>query len=136
MDGLKFQSVCDGQTIFKSRDYSATRLSNMNWVVDLGEITVARGKIMIYGKIVDQAGGAPKGCSVGVYPAGKKEPVASWPATGKYNVEFDLARSGNMFTVEASCPGYAKRGTSGVLTAGMVIEGTSTISVRDLVVKK
>ena len=136
MDGLKFRGICDDQTVFQSTDYSATKLSNMQWKVDLGAITVARGMLTVYGNVVDQAGASPKGCSVGVYPVGKKKPVVSWPAAGKYSNEFDLAQAGKMFTIEASCPGYAKRGTSGVLTSDMAVEGTSTISVRDLVVRK
>lgn len=136
MDGLRFRGLCDGAEVYKSTDYSATKLSNMKWKVDLGAITVARGMLTVYGNVVDQAGASPKGCSVGVYPVGKKKPVVSWPVAGKYSNEFDLAQAGKMFTIEASCPGYAKRGTSGVLTSDMAVEGTSTISVRDLVVRK
>lgn len=136
MDGLRFRGLCDGAEVYKSTDYSADRLANMNWKVNLGEITVARGMLTAFGKVVDEAGAAPEGCSVGVYPAGRQEPVVSWPAAGKYSGQLDLAQSGKMFTIEASCPGYAKRGTSGVLTPDMVVGGTSTISVRDLVVRK
>lgn len=136
MDGLRFRALCDGAEVYKSADYSANKLSNTKWKVNLGAITVARGMLTAYGNVMDESGASPKGCSVGVYPAGKKKPVVSWPATGKYSNEFDLAQSGKMFTIEASCPGYAKRGTSGVLTSDMAVEGTSTISVRDLVVRK
>lgn len=135
MDGLKFRGICDGQQVFQSADYSSGKLQSMKWKVNLGEIKVARGMLTAYGNVMDESGAAPEGCSVGVYPVGKKEPVVSWPAAGKFSGELDLAQSGNMFTIEATCPGYAKRGTSGVLTADMVVSGTSTISVRDLVVK-
>ena len=136
MDGLRFRGLCDGVEVYKSPDYSSTKLSNMNWKVSLGEITVARGKVTVSGKVVDASGAAPAGCSVGVYPAAKKEPVASWPAAGRYSGEFDLAKSGNMFTIEATCPGYAKRGTSGVYAANMVDAKTNSIRTRDLVVAK
>jgi hypothetical protein len=136
MDGLRFRGLCDGQQVFQSADYSSGKLQSMNWKVSLGEITVARGMLTAYGRVRDESGAAPEGCSVGVYPAGGQKPVISWPAAGKFSGELDLAQSGNMFTIEASCPGYAKRGTSGVLTPTMVVSGTSTISVRDLVVRK
>jgi hypothetical protein len=136
MDGLRFRGICDGQTVYQSQDYRSSKLQNMKWKVNLGEITVARGMLTAYGKVMDESGAAPEGCSVGVYPAGKKEAVVSWPAAGKFSGELDLAQSGNMFTIEATCPGYAKRGTSGVLSPQMVVDGTTTISVRDLVVKK
>ena len=135
MDGLRFRALCDGAEVYKSTDYSANKLSNTKWKVNLGEITVARGMLTAYGNVMDESGAAPEGCSVGVYPVGKKKPVVSWPAADKFSGELDLAQSGNMFTIEATCPGYAKRGTSGVLTPDMVVQGTSTISVRDLVVK-
>lgn len=45
-------------------------------------------------------------------------------------------QSGNMFTIEATCPGYAKRGTSGVYAANMVDAKTNSIRTRDLVVGK
>jgi hypothetical protein len=136
MDGLRFRGLCDGAEVYKSPDYSANKLDSMKWKVSLGEIMVARGMVTASGKVLDESGAAPEGCSVGVYPAGKKEPVVSWPAAGNYHGEFDLVQTGNMFTIEASCPGYAKRGTSGVYAANMVDSETNSIRTRDLVVKK
>jgi hypothetical protein len=136
MDGLRFRGLCDGVEVYRSRDYSADKLANMGWKVSLGEIMVARGAVTVSGRVVDEAGASPEGCSVGVYPAGRQEPVTSWPAAGDYSGAFELAQSGNMFTIEASCPGYAKRGTSGVYGPNMVDSETNSIRTRDLVVKK
>ena len=136
LDGLRFRGLCDGIEVYRSRNYSPNKLADMNWKVSLGEIMVVRGAVTVSGRVVDEAGASPKGCSVGIYPAGRQEPVVSWPAAGDYSGEFELAQSGNMFTVEASCPGYAKRGTSGVLAANMVDSKTNSIRTRDLVVKR
>lgn len=136
MDGLQFRGVCDGYEVYRSNNYQPGKLADMNWKVDLGEITVLRGMVTASGRVVNERGATPEGCSVGVYPVGKKKPVVSWPAAGKFSGEFDMAQAGNMFTIEASCPGYAKRGTSGVLAANMVDPANPGITTRDLVVKK
>jgi hypothetical protein len=136
MDGLRFRGLCDGTEVYRSADYPASRLADMNWRVSLGKITVARGLVTVSGRVVDDSGTAPRDCSVGVYPAGKKEPLETWPASGDFHGEFDLADAGNLFTIEASCPGYAKRGTSGVYGPQMVDSDTNSIRTRDLVVQK
>lgn len=136
MDGLRFRGLCDGNEVYRSTDYSASKLADMNWRVSLGKITVARGLVTVTGRVVDKNGTAPRDCSVGLYPAGKKQPIASWPATGEFRGEFDLAAAGNFFTFEASCPGYAKRGTSGVYGPQMVDSDTNSIRTKDLVVQK
>lgn len=134
MDGLRFRGLCDGIEVYRSADYSAGRLSDMDWKVSLGEITVARGLVAVSGRVVDESGKTPEDCAVGVYPAGKEEPIASWRASGEYSGEFDIAQAGDFFTIEAQCAGYARRGTSGVYGPQMVDADTNSIRTRDLVV--
>lgn len=136
-DGMRFEVKCPGYDLgYKSKIYSATEISDAGNRIKLGAVTVMTGIVHVSAMVVDETGAAPAGCSVGLYPAGKKEPVTTWPATGLFDGEFKIAEAGSMFTFEATCPGYARRGTSGVYSVQMIDMTKPDVRLRDLVVKR
>lgn len=135
-DGVRFAVSCENYPGAGEKVYSRRQLEAANFKIDTGAFTVAGGGIGVTGKVVDETGATPEGCSVGLYKAGQKVPLVSWDAPGTFAGTFDLAEAGGFFMFEASCPGYEKRGTSGVYTANAIDEGNPTIVTRDLVVKR
>ena len=135
-DGMRFEVNCPGYDIgYKSKIYSTAEIYDAHGKIRLGDILVMTGLVRVAGKVVNEGGQAPDGCSVGLYPAGKKEPVRTWPAKGSFEGDFKIAEAGSMFTIEATCPGYAKRGTSGVYGQNMIDPAKPVLLTRDLVVK-
>lgn len=79
MDGLRFRSLCDGVEVYKSPDYSSTKLSNMNWKVGLGEITVARGMVSVSGKVGISPARRPKAAASGSIRLARKNRPRAGP---------------------------------------------------------
>ena len=136
-DGLRFEATCEGYGLaHRSKIYSPDEVSARDFKVNLGEMVVRTGLVYVSGRVVNESGKTPKGCSVGIYKAGVKEPLRIWPAPGEYKGEFNITEAGNFFTFEATCPGYSKRGNSGVYGPDMIDGASPAVRTRDLVVQR
>lgn len=133
-DGMRFAVGCKNYPDSNEKTYSADQLGDAGLKLDLGEFVVSTGLVKISGKVVNKSGATPKGCVVGLYKAGVKQPLASWPAPRNFAGEFRLSEAGEFFTFEATCPGYSKRGGSGVYGPFHFDKGSAV--TRDLVVKR
>lgn len=138
-DGLRFEAKCEGyEMAHRSKVYSPEKISSRKYKINLGEMIARSGIVHVSGRVVNESGKTPKGCSVGIYKAGVKKPLYSWPApgNGEYKGQFNITEAGDFFTFEATCPGYSKRGNSGVYGPDMIDEASSAVRTRDLVVRR
>lgn len=135
-DGVRFAVSCENYPGAEEKVYSRQQLEAVNFKINTGAFTVTGGGISVTGRVVDETGVTPEGCSVGLYKAGQKTPLVSWDAPGAFAGYFNLADAGGFFMFEATCPGYEKRGTSGVYSPNSIDTGNPAIVTRDLVVKR
>lgn len=104
-----FRVRCQGARVAaRSRVYDSTYLSDNDFVIDLGRVTVGAGMIAVTGQVVTQDGSVPAACTLGLYTGFHTKPSVSWDVAGTVAVAFEREKVDGHFQFRLQCTGYSQ----------------------------
>jgi hypothetical protein len=107
LEAFYFRARCEGERLpARSRIYTMDDLSNSDFVIDLGRMTVGAGMIAVSGRIVAIDGSIPAACKLGLYTGYHSKPSVSWDVAGAVAVEFEREKIDGHFQFRVKCEGY------------------------------
>ena len=102
VEDFYFRVRCKGERVAaRSRIYNMDYLSDNDFVVDLGRMTVGAGMIAVTGQVATRDGLAPAACKLGLYTGFHTKPSVSWDVAGAVAVEFAREKVDGAFPVPA-----------------------------------
>ena len=109
VDDFYFRVRCKGERMpARSRIYNMTYLSDNDFVIDLGRMTVGAGMIAVTGRVATQDGSAPAACKLGLYTGFHTKPSVSWDVAGAVAVEFKREKVDGHFQFRLECAGFSQ----------------------------
>jgi len=109
VEDFYFRTRCKGERLpARSRIYTMNDLSNSDFVIDLGRMTVGAGMIAVSGRPVAIDGSIPGSCKLGLYTGFHSKPSVSWEITDTVAVEFEREKVDGHFQFRLECEGYSE----------------------------
>jgi hypothetical protein len=136
LDGMRFTVGCKGAPASAFKVYTAGRIANAGYDLDLGRFKVWHGRISVSGKVVDESGKKLRGCIVALYTQGQKYPVHKYIPLFGFQGQVELGKTTGQFYFEVNCAGYKKYARSQVFNASRLGPRTRRIKTRTLVVSR
>jgi hypothetical protein len=137
VENFYFRVRCKGARVAaRSRIYSMTYLSDNDFIVDLGRVTVGAGMIAVTGQVVTQDGAAPAACKLGLYTGFHTKPSVSWDVAGAIAVAFEREKVDGHFQFRLACEGYAEPFNSPKRPESWLDEAGGKIELGDMLVRK
>ena len=132
-----FRARCEGQRMpARSRIYNMDYLSNNDFVIDLGRVTVGAGKVAVTGRVATQDGSTPSACKLGLYTGFHSKPSVSWDVAGAVSVEFEREKVDEHFQFRLECQGYSQAYNSPKRPESWLDEAGGRIELGDMLVRK
>lgn len=132
-----FRVRCEGQRMpARSRIYNMDYLSNSDFVVDLGNMTVGSGMVTVTGRIATMAGSTPAACELGLFTGFHSKPSVTWDVSGDIAVEFAREKVEGHFQFRLECEGYSQPYSSPKRPESYVEESGGKIELGDMLVRK
>jgi hypothetical protein len=104
-----FRVRCEGQRVAaRSPVYDMAYLSNNDFMIDLGRMSVGSGMVTATGMVATADGSTPESCQLGLYTGFHSKPVTSWEVAGKIEVEFEREKVDEHFQFRLQCDGYSQ----------------------------
>lgn len=136
VDDFYFRVRCKGERMpARSRIYNMGYLSDHNFIIDLGRMTVGAGMIAVTGRVVTQDGSVPAACKLGLYTGFHTKPSVSWDVAGAVAVAFERETVDGHFQFRLDCEGYSQAYTSPKRPESSVDESGGTIELGDMLVR-
>ena len=109
VENFYFRTRCKGERVpARSRIYNMNDLSNSDFIIDLGRMTVGAGMIAVTGRVTTVGGLKPAACSLGLYTGFHAEPSVSWDVGSEVSVEFEREKVDGHFQFRLDCGGFFK----------------------------
>lgn len=109
VEDFYFRVRCKGARVAaRSRIYNMDYLSNNDFVIDLGRMTVGAGMIAVTGQVTTQDGSTPAACKLGLYTGFHTKPSVSWDVAGAIAVELAREKVDGHFQFRLECEGYSQ----------------------------
>ncbi|MBE9553191.1 MAG: hypothetical protein IMF05_07000 [Proteobacteria bacterium] len=132
-----FRVRCKGARMAaRSRIYNMTYLSDNDFVVDLGRVTVGAGMIAVTGQVATQDGSVPAACKLGLYTGFHSKPSVSWDVAGAIAVEFEREKVDEHFQFRLECEGYSEPYNSPKRPESWLDEAGGKIELGAMLVRK
>ena len=132
-----FRTRCKGQrTTGRSRIYNMGYLSQNDFIIDLGRMTVGAGMIAVTGQVATMDGSKPGACKLGLYTGLHSKPVVSWDVADAIAVEFEREKVDGHFQFRLECTGYAEPFNSPKRPESWLDEAGGKIELGDMLVRK
>jgi len=109
VDNFYFRVRCEDERMAaRSRVFDMAYLSNHDFVLDLGRMTVGAGMVSVTGRVATMDGSTPDTCRLGLYTGFHTQPVATWDVAGNIAVEFAREKIDGHFRFQLQCEGYSQ----------------------------
>jgi hypothetical protein len=132
-----FRVRCKGARVAaRSRIYNMTYLSDHDFIVDLGRVTVGAGMIAVTGQVATQDGSVPAACKLGLYTGFHSKPSVSWDVAGAIAVEFEREKVDEHFQFRLECEGYSEPFNSPKRPESWLDEAGGRIELGAMLVRK
>lgn len=132
-----FRVRCEGARVAaRSRIYNMTYLSDNDFMIDLGRMTVGAGMIAVTGQVTTQDGSTPAACKLGLYTGFHTKPSVSWDVGGAIAVEFEREKVDGHFQFQLECEGYSEPYKSPKRPESWLDEAGGKIELGEMLVRK
>lgn len=132
-----FRVRCKDQRMAaRSPVYDMDYLSQNDFTVDLGEMTVGAGMVRVTGRVATIDGSTPAACKLGLYTGFHSTPVVSWDVAGAVAVEFEREKLDQHFQFMLTCEDYSQPWNSPKRPESYADDNGGRIDLGDMLVRK
>jgi hypothetical protein len=139
VEDFYLRTRCKGSRVAaRSRIYNMDYLSDNDFIIDLGRMTVGSGMIAVTGRVATMDGSNPAACKLGLYTGFHSKPSVSWDVADAITIAVDFEREkvDGHFQFRLECEGYSEPFNSPKRPESWLDDAGGKIELGEMLVRK